>query len=177
MDDEQKRIIQSQNGDHEAFESLVTQYRPMIDSLCYRMTGSMADAQDLMQETFVQAYQNLKSFRAEARFSSWLFRIAINLSLNWQKENRRRAQLHADFAEQSINTTSSEDPRTAPIQSALTKLPPKERAAVALTIYQGLTHAEAAQALGCPESTVSWWHLSARRKLKELLAAPRPDDP
>src|SRR6478672_5846319 len=75
MDDETSRMVRSQNGDHAAFESLIKDYQRMIHSLCFRMTGSLADAEDLAQETFIQAYQHLGGFRAESRFSSWLYRI------------------------------------------------------------------------------------------------------
>src|SRR5664279_4543843 len=70
------RIVQSQNGDQGAFEALIREHQRMIHSLCYRMSGSLADAEDLAQETFIHAYQHLDGFRAEARFSSWLYRIA-----------------------------------------------------------------------------------------------------
>src|SRR5438105_6052445 len=98
MDDEASRVAQSQNGDHAAFESLIRDYQRMIHSLCYRMTGSMAEAEDLAQETFIRAYRELRGFRAEARFSSWLYRIAMNLCLNWRKSDQRRQALHRKWA-------------------------------------------------------------------------------
>lgn len=141
----------------------------MIHSLCYRMSGSLADAEDLAQETFIQAYQHLDDFRAEARFSSWLYRIAVNLCLNWRKREQRRAHLHEQWGQQD-QAQSSDNPNQAQrIQEALLQLPPKQRAAVILTTYDGLTHAEAAAALGCSETTVSWRLFAARGKLKRLL--------
>ena len=83
--DERALVIQSQNGDQEAFETLVQQNQRMIHSLCYRMTGSLEDGDDLAQQTFIQAYQHLQAFRTESRFSSWVYRIALNQCLNWQK--------------------------------------------------------------------------------------------
>ncbi len=141
----------------------------MIHSLCYRMSGSLADAEDLAQETFIHAYQHLGSFRAEARFSSWLYRIAINLCLNWQKRRARLDRLHKEWAEQDVDQTHEDAAQSQCIQEALLQLPAKQRAAVILTIYDGLTHAEAAAALGCSETTVSWRLFAARRKLKRLL--------
>src|SRR5205814_3484582 len=99
MDDESRRVMQSQQGDPAAFEALVNQYQRMIHSLCYRMTGSMAEAEDLAQETFIQAYQHLDKFRAEARFSSWLYRIAVNQCLNWQKSRVRQERLQKEWSE------------------------------------------------------------------------------
>jgi RNA polymerase sigma-70 factor (ECF subfamily) len=168
-DDEQGRIALSQTGDHEAFESLIKDYQRMIHSLCYRMTGSLADAEDLAQETFLHAYQHLKTFRAQARFSSWLYRIAVNQCLNWQVSSRRRQALHQNWAEQRAMPEEHDTSRTGQIQAALMKLNPKQRAAIILTIYEGLTHAEAAQALGCSETTVSWRLFRARARLKGFL--------
>ena len=74
--DDSLPIAECQNGGQEAFENLVRENQRMIHSLCYRLTGSMEDAEDLAQETFVQAFQNLAEFRSEAKVSSWAFRIA-----------------------------------------------------------------------------------------------------
>jgi RNA polymerase sigma-70 factor (ECF subfamily) len=133
------------------------------------MSGSLADAEDLAQETFIHAYQHLDGFRAEARFSSWLYRIAVNQCLNWQKRRQRLDQLHKEWSEQDREPSGADTGRTQQIQEALLKLPPKQRAAVILTAYDGLTHAEAAAALGCSETTVSWRLFAARGKLKRLL--------
>ncbi len=141
----------------------------MIYSLCYRMSGSLADAEDLAQETFIHAYQHLDGFRAEARFSSWLYRIAVNQCLNWQKQKHRLDQLHKEWGEQDREPSGGDACRAQQIQEALLKLPPKQRAAVILTTYDGLTHGEAAAALGCSETTVSWRLFAARAKLKRLL--------
>jgi RNA polymerase sigma-70 factor (ECF subfamily) len=141
----------------------------MIHSLCYRMTGSLAEAEDLAQETFIQAYQHLSGFRAESRFSSWLYRIAVNQCLNWKKRKERQDRLHKEWSEQDRDSAGEDNGCSARIQEALMKLKPKQRAAIVLTTYDGLTHAEAARVLGCSETTVSWRLFAARRKLKRLL--------
>ena len=142
----------------------------MIYALAYRMTGSMADAEDLTQETFIRAHAQLAGFRADAKFSSWLYRIAINHCLNWRKSAARRNQLHDDWQAHHGETTAPDPALSQEVQGALLKLNPKQRATVVLTIYDGLTHAEAARALGCSEATVSWRLFTARAKLKRLLA-------
>jgi len=167
--DDRRRIVESQNGDHGAFEALIKQYQRMIHSLCYRMSGSLADAEDLAQETFIHAYQHLDGFRADARFSSWLYRIAVNQCLNWRKRTQRLDRLHQEWGEQDRAPSGADTGRAQQIQDALLKLPPKQRAAVILTTYDGLSHAEAAAALGCSETTVSWRLFAARGKLKRLL--------
>jgi RNA polymerase sigma-70 factor (ECF subfamily) len=133
------------------------------------MTGSLADAEDLAQETFIQAYRQLPSFRGDSKFSSWLYRIAVNLALNWQKSRARRQQLLDNWASMQETAPTVADPRSHKIQEALLKLNPKQRAAVVLTIYEGLNHAETARVLRCSETTVSWRLFSARAKLKKIL--------
>src|SRR5215468_9431952 len=155
MEDEQRLITRSCNGDHEAFEALIRAYQRMIHALCYRMTGSLADAEDLAQETFVHAYQHLSQFRSEARFSSWLYRIAVNQSLNLRQRKARALRLQEEWGQQAHDTGSQENSQSRQIQEALIKLPPKQRAAVVLTTFDGLSHAEAARVLGCSEATVS----------------------
>jgi RNA polymerase sigma-70 factor (ECF subfamily) len=168
-DDDQGCVERSLQGDHEAFESLVRRYQRMIYSLSYRMTGSAADAEDLTQETFIRAHQQLAGFRAEAKFSSWLYRIAINHCLNWRKHAARRDQLHDDWQAHHDDTVASAHSLVQTVQDALQRLKPKQRAAVVLTIYDGLSHAEAAGVLGCSETTVSWRLFAARTKLRRLL--------
>jgi RNA polymerase sigma-70 factor (ECF subfamily) len=168
-DDEQAEIRRSLQGDHEAFESLVRRYQRMIYALTYRMSGSAADAEDLTQDVFIRAHQELAGFRAEAKFSSWLYRIAVNQCLNWRKRVARREQVHNDW--QAENATPATPPGAVAqlVTEALQQLPPKQRAAVVLTTYDGLNHAEAARVLGCSETTVSWRVFAARAKLKRLL--------
>jgi RNA polymerase sigma-70 factor (ECF subfamily) len=169
MDDDKVRVAQSLEGTPDAFEALIRGHQRMIYALCYRMTGSLAEAEDLAQETFIQAYRHLSEFRAESRFSSWLYRIALNLCLNWQKSAQRRERLLREWGEQETTMSQAEPASTREVQEALLKLHPKQRAAVVLTIYDGLTHAEAAQVLHCSETTVSWRLFAARRKLKAIL--------
>jgi RNA polymerase sigma-70 factor (ECF subfamily) len=141
----------------------------MIHALTYRMTGSIADAEDLAQETFIRAYRSLYTYRGTAKFSSWLYRIALNLCLRWKSiEQRRRGSTNWEWARTDSND-SSQHARSEWIQEAIALLPPKQRAAVILTAYDGLTHSEAADILGCPVKTLSWRLFAARRRLTELL--------
>lgn len=159
----------SLEGDQEAFESLIREHQRMIHSLCYRMTGSLADADDLAQETFIHAYQHLADFRSESGFSSWLYRIAMNQCLNWRKQSDRRARLHQDWGEEELSVSGGNAEQAGQVHEALMALSPKERAAIVLTVYEGLNHAEAARALQCSETTVSWRVFMARGKLKKIL--------
>jgi RNA polymerase sigma-70 factor, ECF subfamily len=177
MDDEERAwILESQNGDCKAFESLIRNYQRMIHALTFRMTGSMVDAEDLAQETFIQAHQQISNFRGESAFSSWLYRIAINRCLNWRKRQARRDRLHAEWVQVASDAAPDGDSRTHAVQQALMKLEAKQRAAVILTIYDGHNHAEAARILGCSETTVSWRLFAARRKLKRWLTTGKAGD-
>ena len=145
----------------------------MVHALTYRMTGSLADAEDLAQETFLRAYAQIGAFRGTAKFSTWLYRIAVNTCLNWRQSERRRQQLYAqaavEFSAPAADGEGAFGDQAGEVQAALLKLPAKQRAAIVLTIYDGLNHAEAAQVLGCSETTVSWRVFAAKRKLKRLL--------
>lgn len=169
-------VLQSQKGDPAAFEILIQQHQRMIHSLTFRMTGSTADAEDLAQETFLRAYAQLETFRGQAKFSTWLYRVALNICLNWRQSEARRFRLQAACAEELATLQDHPEPLAAAdhanrqVQSALLKLSPKQRAAIVLTVYDGLNHAEAATLLGCPEATVSWRVFAARRKLKRWLS-------
>ncbi len=171
LDEERGWIRNSQQGDQEAFAALVRRHQQMIHALTYRMTGLPSEAEDLAQETFIQAYLQLRQYRGEARFSSWLYRIAVNLCLNWRRRQQRQGRLQTAWLEDQAAATSAAPGSllTDRVQEALMQLKPKQRAAIVLTIYEGLSHAEAARVLGCPEATVSWRVFAARRKLKRLL--------
>jgi RNA polymerase sigma-70 factor (ECF subfamily) len=172
--EEKHWLEQSRNGDHAAFENLIRGYQKMIHSLAYRMTGSTADADDLAQETFIRAFQQLASHRGEAKFSSWLCRIAINASLNWRHRESRRREVHQQWAREtsagdSRDESGGMDSESQRVQVALDRLPAKQRAAIILTVYEEMNHAEAAKALGCSEATISWRVFAARAKLKRWL--------
>jgi RNA polymerase sigma-70 factor (ECF subfamily) len=147
----------------------------MIHSLTFRMTGSLADCKDLAQETFVRAYRQLDSYHGAAKFSSWLYRIAVNTCLDWRRQRQRRDRMLQEWGEANTGVSSDNgsatdaDELSRAVQAALMKLPAKQRAAIVLTVYGGHNHAEAAKSLNCSETTVSWRIFSARRKLKKIL--------
>lgn len=148
-------------------EHFIREHQRMIYSLCYRMTGSITDAEDLTQEIFITAHQQLHTFHGRSQPSSWLYRIGINRCLNWQKSQQRRRILHEEWAES--REVEGSPINSAHVQEALMQLTAEERAAVTLVIFEGLKHGEAAAALGCAETTVSWRLFRARRKLKRIL--------
>ena len=176
--DETEWIRQSREGKTEAFAALVALHQRMIHSLTYRMTGSLAEAEDLAQEAFIRAWRHLDSFQGEAKFSTWLCRIAMNACLNWRQRESRRTEVHETWANDAFAPGLDESARAASgklnerVQTALNRLPAKQRAAIVLTVYEEMNHAEAARALGCTEATISWRVFSARTKLKRWLKSP-----
>jgi RNA polymerase sigma-70 factor (ECF subfamily) len=181
--EEQQWIRDSLAGNDAAYALLVGRYQQMIHAVTYRMTGSFSDAEDLAQDTFVRAFHELKHFRGEAKFSTWLCRIAMNLSLNWRSREGRRSEVHNRWADDAYSQPAHSaeqgetDAVSEKVQAALNRLPAKQRAAMVLTVYEGLNHAEAARALGCSEATISWRVFAARNKLKRWLAPAVSDKP
>src|SRR2546423_2420081 len=143
--------------DREAFAELVRRHQSKIRTVLRRLTGGdIAFADDLAQDTFVLAWRNLRSFRFEARFSTWLYRIAFNA---WQSEARKRRELLLDNVEEAADAHDAgfdELPDIASrvdLERAIATLSDGERAAIAACYYADLSHEEAAQALGMPVGT------------------------
>jgi RNA polymerase sigma-70 factor, ECF subfamily len=172
-DNESKLIEQSLSGDPEAYAALVNQHQKMIRAVAFRMTGSLDDAEELAQDAFLRAYLRLGSFDGGSKFSTWLCKIAINLSLDRRRRESRREKVHSEWAAGAISEKSPDngfpDKLSRRVQDALNRLPTKQRAAIVLTVYENQSHAEAARNLGCTEATISWRVFSARQKLKRLL--------
>ncbi len=174
-DADEDLVLQSQNGSVAAFETLIRNHQTMIHALTFRMTGSSADAEDLAQETFIRAYEQISRFNGGAKFSTWLYSIAVHACLNWRRDEARRFQAQANCAENTLTEQAgteispAENEMAQQAQAALMKLSAKQRAAIVLTIYDGLNHAEAGKVLRCSETTVSWRVFAAKRKLKRWL--------
>lgn len=102
---ESKLIEQSLSGDPEAYAALVHQHQQMIRAVTFRMTGSLDDAEELAQDAFLRAYQQLGSFHSGSKFSTWLCKIAINLSLDWRRRENRRDDIHSKWAAETATET------------------------------------------------------------------------
>ncbi len=160
------------HDDHHAFAELVRRHQSSVRGLLRQLTRTdVALADDLGQETFLRAYKNIRSFRGEARFSTWLYRIAYNC---FREEARKRkelvgideTQLEAEPDPQSVDPALKHD-----LMHALQLLPLHERSAILLCCQNGLSHNEAARVLDIPLGTVKTNVLRGREKLKKLLAA------
>jgi RNA polymerase sigma-70 factor (ECF subfamily) len=182
-------IARCQKADVTAFNEIVARYKGKIYNYVYRMTGNAEDAEDLTQEVFVRMYTNIRSFRADASLSTWLFRIAGNLCVDAFRRNKKtRAlvrSLDAPVAgedDEGIGATRdvpdlANAPETlfsrkelgAHIQAALQKLPPKLRSAVILHDVEGLAYEEIAATEGIPLGTVKSRIFNGRVALREHL--------
>ncbi|MFN8532263.1 MAG: sigma-70 family RNA polymerase sigma factor [Dehalococcoidia bacterium] len=163
--------------DPEAYAVLVERYQSRIYSLCWRMTGSADDAADLAQETFIRAYKSLKTFRLDARFSPWIYKIAVNLCLNHRKGKATRPELSLDDQVHSGELSPERRAEQRELREQLTEavagLPPKYRAAIVLRHVHDLAYEDIAEALGVPLGTVKTWLFRARERLQQQLAPVR----
>ena len=152
-------------GDLSAFDTLVKRWEKKIQGAVYRIMGSGEDARDLAQETFLRAYRGLPTFKSEARFSSWLYQIALNLCRDRLRQRRGKTMLSiedldpatAARIDRSASTTHElvEARDTARLVSgAMSELPEEQREVIVLKEYQGLTFQEIADTLDVPVSTV-----------------------
>jgi RNA polymerase sigma-70 factor (ECF subfamily) len=180
-EEESQLIREAQQGSAEAFMMLSRRYQNKIFNLIYRLTKSREDAADLTQETFLNAFRAIKSFRADSSFHTWLHRIAVNLSLNFLKKHKQEKKsleyvenLENGEKETGRDMVFTEDSSAAvemkaSLEKAIDELPPVYKAAFSLVVFQGLSHREAGEVLACSESTVSWRMHEARKILKEKL--------
>jgi RNA polymerase sigma factor (sigma-70 family) len=162
------------SDDRNAFAELVRRHQSAVRAVLRRLTkGDAGLADDLAQETFVLAWRNMRKFRFEARFSTWLYRIAFNA---WQSEARRKHEVLLDLEDDAPPPGSDhfdEMPDVASkvdLERAMAVLSEGERAAIAACYYADLSHEEAALALGIPVGTVKTHVLRAKVKLKARLA-------
>jgi RNA polymerase sigma-70 factor (ECF subfamily) len=174
-------IRQVLDGETAAFELLVLRYQQTIFRLAQRMTRNVEDAKDITQEAFVQAYRCLGSFQGQSSFSTWLYRIAVNLCLNRLKASRREDPVEVDGnlpdAREGALATLLASERDRALAAAIGELPPQQRATLTLRVYQGLSHREIAQALDCAEGTAKANYFHAIRTLQRKLEAFREASP
>jgi RNA polymerase sigma-70 factor (ECF subfamily) len=156
--------------DQNAFGELVRRYQSPIRGFLARMSIDSHSGDDLAQETFLKAWQKLHTYRGGAKFSTWLFSIALN---EFRTAMRRRKELTVldEVEEPAAEPTAAGDGVRLDLTDAMKRLNSNERAAVLLCCQNGLTHDEAAQVLDCPLGTVKTNVLRGKEKLKRYLSA------
>lgn len=157
-------------GEDKAFELLMERYHARIDRLASHILGNPAAAEDIAQEVFVRAYQALPRFRGEASLYSWLYRITVNLCLNFLRRERRLTPAAPATPSPSDASTPLEViQRHAAARRAIDALPPHYRIVVILSAVEGLTYQEISRLLGIPMGTVKSRINAGKRLLRERL--------
>jgi RNA polymerase sigma-70 factor (ECF subfamily) len=182
-------VARAQNLDTEAYNELIRRYHGKIYALVYNMTSNREDAEDLVQEVFVKAYSALKRFKGDSSFYTWVYRIAVNRTINYVKKRKRRAGISLDDMDGAIerdpvmvDLSAKESPfRDATLSelqeklnTALQTLSEKHRTVVVLHDIQGVPHEEIGQMLGVSAGTVRSRLFYARQILQAELAEYAP---
>jgi RNA polymerase sigma-70 factor, ECF subfamily len=163
---DEELVTRSVGGDTDSFNQLIKRWEKPIYALAYRTIGREDDARDVVQETFLRAFRGLGGFKGQAKFSSWLYRIALNLCRDWMRRERRTPVVAApdgvdliELAGEGEGAVRADDlvvrkDLSRAVAAAMRALPEEQRAAIVLKEYHGLTFQEIADLLGCPLSTV-----------------------
>jgi RNA polymerase sigma-70 factor (ECF subfamily) len=168
-------VAQAQEGDLPAFEELVKKYQREVYGLACRMVSDAEEARDLAQQAFLQAFIHIKSFRRDAQFRTWLFRIAINQCYNFLKGRRKfgdtidcdEVNLAGEEASPEEDLVSQDDRRR--LYAAMAQLPAKQRAVITLKIEQGLSYQEISQILGGTAGAARVNYCQALKTLKKYM--------
>ena len=186
---DEELVARSIGGDADSFNQLILRWERPIYALAYRTIGREEDARDVCQETFLRAFRALPGFRGQSKFSSWLYRIALNLCRDWIRRERRTGFVQPPEDVDLIDFIAAEEPSESiedlvarkdqmrAVERAMALLPEDQRTAIVLKEYHGLTFQEIADLLGCPLSTVKtrlYQGLSVlRRELEKSTADPK----
>ena len=166
MMSDEELVARSRGGDLDSFNQLVLRWERPIYALAYRVIGREEEARDVAQETFLRAFRALGGFKGQAKFSSWLYRITLNLCRDWIRRERRTPIVQApegvdlvELAGEAVGTESidelvSRKELGRAVARAMALLPDEQRTAIILKEYHGLTFQEIADLLDCPLSTV-----------------------
>jgi RNA polymerase sigma-70 factor (ECF subfamily) len=183
--DEAVLVRQARKGDLGAYDELVRRYQERIYATVYHMTANHEDANDLAQEAFIKAFQALNSFKGGSSFYTWVYRIAVNKTINFLKQRKNKAQMSLD----DIDTNAEHDPDLVALISdktprreialselqeklntAMQKLSEPHRLVVTLHDVQGLSHEEIADIMDCNIGTVRSRLFYARQQLQAYLS-------
>ncbi|HOW98086.1 MAG TPA: sigma-70 family RNA polymerase sigma factor [Kiritimatiellia bacterium] len=182
--DEKDLIRRAQQGDVDAYDVLVRRFQGKIYALVYNMTSNKEDAEDRVQDVFIKAFHSLRHFKGESSFYTWLYRIAINRTINFLKTRKNRITLSLS----DMDSGAERDPayvelraRESPVRDvslielqdklnkALQTLSEKHRVVVVMHDIQGVPHEEIARIMGCSQGTVRSRLFYARQQLQKEL--------
>jgi len=183
--EEQILVRRARQGDLAAYDDLVRRYQERIYATIYHMTSNHEDANDLAQETFIKAYQALKSFKGGSSFYTWIYRIAVNKTINFLKQRKNRTHMslndldfNAERDPDLVALVSDKTPRREAgltelqerLNAGMQKLSESHRMVVTLHDIQGLPHDQIAEVMGCNIGTVRSRLFYARQQLQAYLS-------
>jgi RNA polymerase sigma-70 factor, ECF subfamily len=187
---DEELVALSRGGDNDSFNQLILRWERPIYALAYRVIGREEDARDVCQETFLRAFRALPGFKGQAKFSSWLYRIALNLCRDWIRRQRRAPVMQPPEGVELVDLASERGPAesiedlvsrrelSAVVAEAMALLPEEQRTAIILKEYHGMTFQEIADLQSCPLSTVKtrlYQGLSVLRRHLERNAKAAPE--
>ncbi len=168
---EESLIREAQSGSAAAFEQLLSQYYSLLFKAAYKWCGHKEDAEEIAQEACIKIGRNLHTFRHESAFSSWVYRIVVNLSKDKLRQKKPKEPLDEQTLIAEKTKGPDEDIYNSQVWRAVQQLPEKQRDAVLLVYGEGLTHAEAANILEAAEGTISWYITEAKKSLGRRMQA------
>jgi RNA polymerase sigma-70 factor (ECF subfamily) len=183
--DESELILRTRQGDMEAYDELVRRFQERVYATIYHMTANHEDASDLAQETFIKAYQAIATFKGDSSFFTWLYRIAVNRTINFLKQRRSKnnlslndLDLNAEHDPDLVAFVSDKTPRRdvglaelqEKLNAAMQRLSETHRLVVTLHDIQGLAHEEIARIMDCNVGTVRSRLFYARQQLQAHLS-------
>lgn len=176
--EEDDRIIERVlKGERDHYAHLIDRYKGPIFNLAYRMTGTREDANDLAQETFVRAYENLKRFDRNRSFSTWLYTIGLNIVRNYLKREKRIKKTHNALCDGEGEKGNPSDPeqvlsaqqKTRKLEKYLKTLPEEQKEAIMLKYYQGLMFEDVAEIMGISLSAAKMRVYRGLEKLRTMM--------
>ena len=164
-------VIETLNGDREAFGRLVERYERRIFNLAFRICGDYEDAMDVTQTVFVKAFDRLRTFDPSRKFFSWLYRMGVNESLNQVKRQSRIVHVEFDLPSRAPSPEQQliRDESDGLVQTALKRLGEDQRVVIILRHFVDLSYRQIGEVLGIQEKTVKSRLYSARQRMKEIL--------
>ncbi|UCE41996.1 MAG: sigma-70 family RNA polymerase sigma factor [Candidatus Aminicenantes bacterium] len=174
-------VILARKGDVDAFTELARRHQEKIFRTVLWMTKNQQDADDLCQEAFLNAFKHLKNFKQRSSFATWIYRIAVNLTLNFLKRKMREKKRSVIPVEDCFQKESGSTHPISPenislrkelrqrLNQAIDSLPDPYKMSFFLVVFQGMAHGQAAEVLGCSENTISWRMYKARKMLQSKL--------
>lgn len=178
-DEEETWIRRAAGGDREAFAMLVERHYDKIYRIAWKFCGTKPDAEDVAQNVVIKLAQVMASYRFEAAFTTWLYRLTVNAAKDHLRQ-KGRIGARETLLEPEITPATAESPERQleikQILAAVDKLPEAQREVILLVCWEGLSHKEAADVLGCAETTISWRLFEARKKLGKTAATKTVED-